>query len=73
MSTTRLVGLLNVHGRARRPSGGWYAEELHDKGERADGFMVSTTTGTRGGVRGLKDNVPWAYGPCRGENLRTRA
>ena len=29
-------------------------QKPHDKGERAVGFMVSTTTGT-GGVRGLKD------------------
>ncbi len=44
------MGLLNVHGRARCPSRGWYAKEPHDdKGERAVGFMVSTTTGTGGG------------------------
>jgi hypothetical protein len=48
-STTRRVGLLNVHGRARCPSRGWYAKEPHDKGEKAVGFMVSTTTGTGGG------------------------
>ena len=30
-------------------------QKPHDKGERAVGFMVSTTTGTGGGVRGLKD------------------
>ncbi len=58
MSTTRLVGLLNVHGGTRCPSRGWYAKEPHDKGEKAVGFMVSTTTGT-GGVRGLEaQNVP---------------
>jgi hypothetical protein len=49
MSTTGLVGLLNVHGRARCPSRGWYAKEPHDKGEKAVWFMVSTTTGTGGG------------------------
>ncbi len=43
------MGLLNVHGRARCPSRGWYAKEPHDKGEEAVGFMVSTTTGTGGG------------------------
>jgi hypothetical protein len=52
-STTRLVGLLSVHGRAGCPSLGWYAKEPHDKGENAVGFMVSTTTGTGGGVKGL--------------------
>ncbi len=51
MSTTKLVGLLIVHGRTRCPSRGWYAEEPHDKGEMGVGFMVmvSTTTGTGGG------------------------
>jgi hypothetical protein len=43
------VGLLSVHGRTRCPSRGWYAKEPHDKGEKAVGFMVSTTTGTGGG------------------------
>ena len=55
MSTTRLVGLLNVHCRARCPSRGWYIKEPHDKGEKAVGFMVSTTTGNRGGDK-------WAEG-----------
>jgi hypothetical protein len=54
MSTTRLVGLLIVHGRTRCPSRGWYAEEPPDKGERAVGFMVSTTTGTGEGGRGAE-------------------
>jgi hypothetical protein len=48
MSTTRLARLLIVHGRARCPSRGWYAQEPHDKGEKAVGFMVSTTTGKVG-------------------------
>ncbi len=38
--TTRLVGLLNVHGRARCPSRGWYAKEPLDKGAKAVGFRV---------------------------------
>jgi hypothetical protein len=59
MSTTRLVGLLSVHGHTRCPSRGWYAEEPHDKGKKAVGFMVSITTGTGGDFRG--------------GNLRTRA
>jgi hypothetical protein len=62
MSTTRLVGLLSVHGRAWCPSRGWYAEEPHDKGEKAVGFMVSTTTGTGGGVSGLRNRISLAYG-----------
>ncbi len=67
MSTTRLVGLLNVHVRARCPSRGWYAKEPHDKGEKAVGFMVSTTTGTEGGgVKGLKNRISLAYGSFGG-------
>ena len=54
MSTTKLVGLLIVHGRTRCPSRGWYAEERHDKGERAVGFMVSITTGTGRGGKGAE-------------------
>ena len=57
MSKTRLVGLLIVHGCARCPSRGWYAEEPHDKGEKAVGFMVSTTTGKVGGDKRGKDNA----------------
>ncbi len=55
VSTTRLVGLLNVHGRTRCPSRGWYAQEPHDKGEKAVGFMVSTTTGKEGGGKRGKE------------------
>ncbi len=33
----------------------------HDKGEKAVGFMVSTTTGTGGGVNGLKNKLPGPY------------
>ncbi len=33
----------------------------HDKGKRAVGFMVSTTTGAEGRVRGLKNKFPWLY------------
>ena len=39
----------------------------HDKGEKAVGFMVSTTTGTGGGgVSGLKNRISLAYGPFGG-------
>ena len=40
--------------------------EPHDKGEKAVGFMVSTTTGTWGGVSGLKNRMSLAYGPFGG-------
>jgi hypothetical protein len=66
MSTTRLVGLLSVHGRTRCPSRGWYAKEPHDKVEKAVVFMVSTTTGTGGGVSGLRNRISLAYGPFGG-------
>jgi hypothetical protein len=32
--------------------------------------MVSTTTGTGGGVRGLKNKLPWLYWPWRGDYNR---
>ena len=67
MSTTRLVGLLIVHGRARCPSRGWYAEEPHDKGEEAVGFMVSTTTGTGGGKGAEAQTLPGLTGLSGGQ------
>jgi hypothetical protein len=67
------VGLLNVHGRARCPSRGWYAKEPHDKGEKAVGFTVSTTTGIGGGVRGLKNKISLGLQAFRGDKLRLRA
>ncbi len=57
VSTTRLGGLLNVHGRTRCPSRGWYAQKPHDKGEEAVGFMVSTTTVKEGGGKRGKDKA----------------
>jgi hypothetical protein len=70
------MGLLNVHGRTRWPSRGWYTKEPHDKGEKAVGFMVSTTTTTGTGKgKGVKNRISLAYGlrAFRGDKLRTRA
>ncbi len=49
LSTTRRVGLLNVHGlqHGARVVGGMHRP--HNKDERAAGFMVSTSTGAGGG------------------------
>ena len=68
------MGLLSVHGRARCPSRGWYAQEPHDKGEKVVGFMVSTTTGTGGG-KGAEGQTFSGFTGLVGENgiLRTRA
>jgi len=39
----------------------------HDKGERAVGFMVSTTTGKGGGKKAEGQDVLWLTRPGRGE------
>ena len=49
-------------------------QKPHDKCERAVGLMVSATTGTGGGVRGLKDRRFSGFTGLVGEKeLRTRA
>ncbi len=53
MSTTRLVELLIVLYRTRCPIRWWYAEEPHDKGERAVGLW-SRPQREQGGDRGAE-------------------
>ena len=73
MSTTRLVGLLIVHGRARCPSRG--IGDHHTTRVRGPLGLWSRPQRGRGGVRKLKDKMFSGLRGLVGENkeLRTRA
>ncbi len=52
---------------------GAQVKEPHDKGEKAVGFMVSTTTGNRVGVNGLKDRMSRHLRAFWGDKVRSLA
>ena len=71
MSTTRLVGLLIVHGRARCPSRG--IGDHHATRVRGRWVYGLDHNGDRGGVRGLKNSISLALRALAGGRTPQRA